>query len=68
MPRSVDDIISDNEGLVTEDDAESIRQDEMREERSVREDELDRADEMREIEEETGVTLWEIEHEIEAGK
>jgi hypothetical protein len=59
MPRTVDDIISDNEGLVTEDDAESIRQNEMREERSANEDELDREAEMREMEEEIGTTLWE---------
>jgi hypothetical protein len=59
MPRTVDDIISDNEGLVTEDDAESIRQNEMREERSANEDKLDREAEMREMEEEIGTTLWE---------
>ena len=43
MARTVDDIISDNEGLVTEDEAESIRQDEMREERAAEEDARDAA-------------------------
>ena len=30
MTRDIDNIISDNEGLVTEDDAEDVRQEEMR--------------------------------------